>query len=88
MPSFTKFYRGLHPRYIWKDGIVGSRFEFVGTHEESESWMALFLDLLYVCLFSKLSEILGECDVTLEVLLFCGALVMVFFISRLTIGNT
>ena len=86
MPSIKFLVKGLYPRYEWEDGKVGSKAVFVGTHDETEIWMSLFLDLLYVCFFSRITELLKECEATTEVLTYCCSLIVIFFMSRLTIG--
>ena len=79
---FSVFYKGCHPKYIWKDGVVGGIPEFVGHFEESESWMALFLDLLYVAMLSKLTDMMDNCYRNFEMFLICFCLLFLFFRIR------
>lgn len=87
MPTFKTFLSSLKPRYGWKDGVIGSKAILISQHESSEAWMSLFLDLIYVCLFSKLSHVLSECEVSGTVLQFCAAITFVIFWSRTSISE-
>jgi low temperature requirement protein LtrA len=83
----STFYGGLHPRYIWKDGKIGSQSMFVGHHEDTECWMALFLDLLFVAFFSKLSHLLLECEITSDLLVYCFCYNLFFYLGRFSIDE-
>ena len=87
MVKFSRFSRGLEPNYVWKDGIIGSKAHYVGHHESSDTWMSLFLDLLYVCVFAKLTALFGVCEPTTEIFAYTLSVFAMFFNSRRAIDE-
>lgn len=89
MPSFTSIFNGLRPRYIWKLGENGREAAYQGSEDDecTEEWVSLFLDLIYVCVFSVLSRILNTCEATEDVVVYIASVVGMFFMSRMTINE-
>lgn len=89
MPSqFSSFFRGFQPRYVWKDNKVGGTREYIGEGEEDvEIWMQLFLDLLYVCMLSKLTHELIYCKPTPTLFICTFSILYIFYLSRFIIDE-
>lgn len=71
------------PKYVWKNGIVGSSRQYVGLEDEHhEPWTGLFVDLIYVAMCSKVAHILLGCQPNMEILFSVGCMMHLFFLSR------
>jgi len=73
----------FNPRYVWKNGIIGSVRMYVGLEDEhEENWTALFVDLIYVAMCSKLAHTFLTCEMNLNLFLWTATLMQIFFFSR------
>lgn len=78
----------FEPKYIWKDGVIGGVRQYVGFgHEHEEHWTSLFLDLMYVCMCSKVASLLNYCNVDAEMIMLSFLLMLSFFSSRFFIDE-
>jgi low temperature requirement protein LtrA len=78
----------FEPKYIWKDGIIGGVRQYVGFgHEHEEHWTSLFLDLMYVCMCSKVASLLNYCNVDVDMILLSFLFMQSFFSSRFFIDE-
>ena len=76
------------PKYVWKNGIIGSTRQYVGIEDEHhEPWTGLFVDLIYVAMCSKLAHILMVCQLDFEILFLVGNMMFLFFLSRFFIDE-
>ena len=84
LPHLTRFYRGVNPRVEWntdKTGIIKR-----DQHEE-ESWIALFIDLVYVAMFINVGHVLNACGSNYQTASASFAIFLVMFISRFSIDE-
>lgn len=73
----------FHPRYVWKDGIIGTSRVYKGLEDEhEEKWTGLFIDLIYVCVCSKIAHMLAYCQINFDIIVTTFMFMMVFFLAR------
>ena len=73
----------FNPRYVWKNGVIGSVRLYVGLEDEhEENWTALFVDLIYVAMCSKLAHTFLTCEMNVNLFLWTATLMQIFFFSR------
>lgn len=85
MPIYRGFYAGFNPRHEWnrdKTDIVHKVHE-----EHGDSWVALFIDLVYVAMFMSCGFILEYCGHKREVVAYAFVLFVIMFNSRLAIDT-
>lgn len=82
--QLTRFYRGVHPRVEWNEDKTGINKLH---HSEEESWIALFIDLVYVAMFINVGHILEDCGSNKETVISSFVIFLVMFISRYSIDE-
>jgi len=86
MPGKKPFFSPFHPKFTFnKDG------QPEGEHA-GETWMALFIDLVYVAMLAKLSHFVMYCNPglsaeTFNVIIICFAIFNILFVGRLALDE-
>lgn len=73
----------FHPRYVWKGGVMGTSRVYKGLEDEhEEKWTGLFIDLIYVCVCSKIAHMLAYCELDFDLIVTSFTFMFIFFLSR------
>lgn len=85
IPQLTRFYRGVNPRIEWN----ADKSSIVKLHhsDEEESWIALFIDLVYVAMFINVGHVLDSCGSNTDTVRSAFIVFMIMFISRYSIDE-
>lgn len=90
MGLFTTFYEAPSPNQVWVQNKDGKRVVKFRKHHE-ESWVELFIDLIYVGLFITLSLSFKECSlkdgISLELMVSSATLILLMFTFRISIDS-
>ena len=80
----TKFYQGVHSRVEWNEDKTGINKLH---HSEEESWIALFIDLVYVAMFINVGHLLQNCGSNQETTSSAFIIFLIMFMSRYSIDE-
>jgi hypothetical protein len=81
MPIYQGFYSGLKCRHHWNHDKTGIEHKD-SDEEESESWITLFIDLVYVAMFMNVGFIMEYCGENYEVVAYAFVIFLIMFNSR------
>jgi hypothetical protein len=90
MGLFTTFYEAPTPNQVWVTNSLGKRVIQINKHHE-ESWVELFIDLIYVGLFITLSVSFKDCSglegISAGLLVSIATMILIMFTFRISIDS-